>query len=229
VKPTRVLVVEDDTDVRDLVCDLLGRAGMDTAQAADGQDGLKQFYSVRPDLVILDVSMPGMDGLHALERIREMSDVPVLVLTARSKELEKVRGLQAGADDYVTKPFGRQELVARAESLLRRARKNGAVEAAETVSDSLVTIDFARATVTIRGQALTLTPLEFKLLATFARHPNQVLGPDQLLDLVWHDSGETRGRVKLYVAYLRRKLKTVGVEPIETVRGFGYRYRPEAG
>jgi DNA-binding response OmpR family regulator len=229
VNPTRVLVVEDDSDVRGLVCDLLGRAGMDTVQAVDGHDGLKQFYSVRPDLVILDVSMPGIDGLNALERIREMSEVPVLLLTGRSGELEKVRGLQAGADDYVTKPFGRQELVARAESLLRRARKNGDLDDAEMISDALVTIDFARAAVTINGQALTLTPLEFKLLATFVRHPNQVLGRDQLLDLVWQDSGETRGRVKLYVAYLRRKLKTVGVEPIETVRGFGYRYRPDAG
>jgi DNA-binding response OmpR family regulator len=224
-----VLVVDDDSNVRGLVCELLGRAGMDIAEAADGHEGLRQFYSLRPNLVILDVALPGIDGLHALERIREMSDVPVLVLTARSAELEKVHGLQAGADDYVTKPFGRQELVARAQNLLRRAGSNGESETPELISDSLVTIDFAQAAVTVSGKPVSLTPLEFRLLATFVRHSDQVLGPQQLLEQVWHDSGETRGRVKLYVAYLRRKLKhAAGVEPIETVRGFGYRYRPHA-
>jgi DNA-binding response OmpR family regulator len=223
------LVVEDDTDVRTLVCELLARAGMSTAEAVDGHEGLRQFYAVRPDLVILDLSMPDMDGLHALERIRELSDVPVLVLTGRVLELEKVQGLQAGADDYVTKPFGRQELVARAETLLRRTG-GSARDLPEVASDDLVTIDFSQASVTVAGNQVELTPLEFKLLATFVQNPNQVLGPDRLLELVWGDSGESRGRVKLYVAYLRRKLKqAAGVEPIETVRGFGYRYRPSAG
>ena len=223
----RVLVVEDDTDVRTLVCELLARAGMSTAEAADGHEGLRQFYALRPDLVILDLSMPEMDGLHALERIRELSDVPVLVLSGRALELEKVHGLQAGADDYVTKPFGRQELVARAEALLRRAGAGTARDLPDVCSDDLVTIDFTQASVTVSGNHVELTPLEFKLLATFVQNPNQVLGPDRLLELVWGDSGESRGRVKLYVAYLRRKLKqAAGAEPIETVRGFGYRYRP---
>jgi DNA-binding response OmpR family regulator len=225
----RVLVVEDDTDVRTLVCELLVRAGMRTAEAVDGREGLHQFYALRPDLVILDLSMPGMDGLDTLERIRELSDVPVLVLTGRALELEKVHGLQAGADDYVTKPFGRQELVARAETLLRRAGGSGR-DLPDVAADDLVTIDCTQASVTIAGNHVELTPLEFKLLATFVQNPNQVLAPDRLLELVWGDSGESRGRVKLYVAYLRRKLKdAAGVEPIETVRGFGYRYRSSAG
>ena len=116
----RVLVVDDDGDIRTLVAGLLERAGYEVNEAADGRDGLRAVFSDRPDLVLLDVTMPGLDGWGALERIRELTDVPVLMLTARSDELEKVRGLQAGADDYMTKPFGRQELLARVEALLRR-------------------------------------------------------------------------------------------------------------
>jgi len=201
---------------------------MDASEACDGHDGLRQFYSLQPDLVILDVAMPRLDGMRALERIRELSDVPVLLLTAKDRELEKVSGLKAGADDYMTKPFGRQELVARAETLLRRSSNRGA-KSPEVISDSLVTVDFAQARVTVAGTTVSLTPLEFRLLATFLQNPNQVLSPDQLLELVWGDTGESRGRVKLYVAYLRKKLKeSAGVEPIETVRGFGYRYRATA-
>ena len=117
---SEVLVVDDDADIRGLVCTLLERAGMRTLQASDGEDGLRKFFKHRPNLVLLDVSMPQMDGFQALSRIRSMSDVPVLMLTAKGQELEKVQGLRSGADDYVTKPFGRQELVARVEALLRR-------------------------------------------------------------------------------------------------------------
>jgi DNA-binding response OmpR family regulator len=224
----RVLVVEDDSDVRVLVCELLRRAGMKPAEAADGRDGLKEFYSLRPDLVIMDVAMPRLDGIRALERIREMSDVPVLLLTGSAGELEKVTGLKAGADDYVTKPFGRHELVARVETLLRRTGA-GARSSPEVISDGFVTVDFSRASVSVEGKQVSLTPLEFRLLAAFVQNPNQVLSADRLLDIVWHDGGEARGRVKLYVAYLRRKLReAAGVEPIETVRGFGYRYTPES-
>ena len=150
---------------------------MDASEACDGHDGLRQFYSLQPDLVILDVAMPRLDGMRALERIRELSDVPVLLLTAKDRELEKVSGLKAGADDYMTKPFGRQELVARAETLLRRSSNRGA-KSPEVISDSLVTVDFAQARVTVAGTTVSLTPLEFRLLATFLQNPNQVLSPD---------------------------------------------------
>jgi len=229
VTPTHqdVLVVDDDADIRGLVCTLLERAGIHTHQATDGEDGLKQFFKHRPGAVVLDVTMPKMDGFQALSRIRSMSDVPVLMLTAKGQELEKVQGLRSGADDYVTKPFGRQELVARVEALLRRGDGNGE-DAPEVLSDALVTIDFALAQVTVGGQDTQLTPLEFKLLAAFVRNPNQVLSSDQLLDLVWGSNAASKDQVKLYVGYVRRKLRDVaGVEPIETVRGFGYRYRPE--
>ena len=119
----RVLVVDDDGDVRTLVVGLLERAGYEVSEASDGRDGLRAVFSDRPDLVLLDVTMPGLDGWGTLDRIRELTDVPVLMVTGRSDELEKVRGLKAGADDYLTKPFGRQELLARVEALLRRKRR----------------------------------------------------------------------------------------------------------
>jgi DNA-binding response OmpR family regulator len=222
----RVLVVDDEADVRGLVRELLERAGYSIDEAATGRDGLRALYAAPPDLVVLDVTMPELDGWQTLERIREVSDVPVLMLTARAAELEKVRGLQAGADDYVTKPFGRQELLARVETLLRRQRADPRPQ--ETYADGLVSIDFAQRAVTFAGQAVPLTPLEFRLLAAFVRHPNQVLSRDQLLELVWGDSSRASpDQVKLYVGYLRKKLEDGGGEsaPIETVRGFGYRYR----
>ena len=224
---TSILVVDDDDDIRALVGELLERAGHGVIKAPDGESALKLFYSRKPDLVVLDVSMPGLDGWEVLNRIRELSDVPVLMLTARAEELEKVRGLRAGADDYVTKPFGRQELLARVDATLRRGRS--APQAQETYADDFLTVDFAQRKVTAGGVELALTPLEFRLLGAFVRNQNQVLSHDQLLELAWGDARSAdRDQVKLYVGYLRRKLGTgVGDEsPIETVRGFGYRYRP---
>jgi DNA-binding response OmpR family regulator len=226
---TSVLVVDDDADIRTLVAELLQRAGHEVIEAADGESGLKQFYAQQPDLVMLDVSMPGLDGWEVLTRIRELSDVPVLMLTARAGELEKVRGLRGGADDYVTKPFGRQELLARVDAALRRRR--GDQQAQQTYADDFLTVDFAQRQVRAGGVDLTLTPLEFRLLGAFVRNQNQVLSHDQLLELVWGDARSAdRDQVKLYVGYLRRKLGTGPGEesPIETVRGFGYRYRPVA-
>jgi DNA-binding response OmpR family regulator len=224
---SRVLVVDDEADIRELMGELLQRAGHDVIEARDGESGLKLFYAERPDLVVLDVSMPGLDGWQVLERIREMSDVPVLMLTARAGEMEKVRGLRAGADDYVTKPFARQELLARVDANLRRVR--AAREAPEAYADDFVTIDFPQRAVRAAGREVSLTPLEFRLLTAFVRHRNQVLSHEQLLELAWGDArGVERDQVKLYVGYLRRKLGpgASGESPIETARGFGYRYRP---
>jgi DNA-binding response OmpR family regulator len=223
---SRILVVDDDDDIRGLLRALLERAGHEVSEAPDGRDGLRELYASSPDLVILDVAMPGLDGWAALERIREVSDVPVLMLTARDAELERVRGLQSGADDYVVKPFGRQELVARVDVLLRRPRS---ANAQETYADARLKISFAERAVTYDEREVLLTPLEFRLLSALVQHPNQVLNHDQLRDLVWGDKLDTsRDEVKLYVGYLRRKLApdTPGSTPIETVRGFGYRYRP---
>ena len=222
---SRILVIDDDDDIRALLRTLLERAGYQVSDARDGRAGLRKLYADRSDLVILDVAMPGLDGWATLERIREVTDVPILMLTARDRELERVRGLQGGADDYVVKPFGRQELLARIDVLLRRPRSN-VVE--ETYADARVNISFAKRTVLYDEREVVLTPLEYRLLSTFVRHPNQVLGHDQLRELVWGDTLATsRDEVKLYVGYLRRKLAPDAPRstPIETVRGFGYRYR----
>jgi DNA-binding response OmpR family regulator len=226
MKRSRILVIDDDADIRELVRTLVERAGHEVVEAADGRAGLRALYSAPPDLVILDVTMPELDGWATLERIRDVSEVPVLMLTARTAELERVRGLSGGADDYVAKPFGRQELVARVQALLRRA--GARTEQLDTYADGHLEIDFAQRAVTRDGREVRLTPLEFKLLSTFVRHPNQVLSRDQLLELVWGDAfGVSPDQVKLYVGYLRRKLDPEAPDraPIETVRGFGYRYR----
>jgi DNA-binding response OmpR family regulator len=222
----RILVVDDDPDIRLLLRELLERATYLVDEAEDGKMALRQLFANAPALVILDVTMPDMDGYQTLERIRDLSDVPVLMLTARTQELEKVRGLSAGADDYVAKPFGRQELLARVQALLRRT--GGKSEVIEAYADDFVEIDYAQRRVTVEGRAVQLTPLEFKLLSSFVQNPNQVLSRDQLLELVWGDPyGVSGDQVKLYVGYLRRKLVPDAPDsaPIETVRGFGYRYR----
>jgi DNA-binding response OmpR family regulator len=224
----RVLVVDDERDLRRLVRRLLERDGAEVAEARDGRECLHLLYTVRPDLVILDVLMPGLDGWETLARIRDSSDVPVLMLTARGQELDRVRGLREGADDYVEKPFGSMELLARVEALLRRDRR-ARPEIPERYDDGLLRIDFAGREVTFGGHAVELTPLEYRLLVVLVSHPRQVLERDQLLSLVWgSNTPVTSGQVKLYVAYLRRKLRAAaGREPpIETVRGIGYRYRP---
>jgi DNA-binding response OmpR family regulator len=221
----RILVVDDDPDIRGLLRELLDRRGFTVTEARDGQEALRVFFDERPDLVVLDVAMPGLDGWKTLERIRELSDIPVIMLTAKATELEKTRGLQAGADDYVTKPFGRQELLARIEALLRRTGRRAAQP--EVYSDGFLTIDFAQRAVTAGGETVDLTPLEFRLLTAFVRHPNQVLTHEQLLELVWGDMHGAREQVKLYVGYLRKKLSPHAPDsgPIETKRGFGYSYR----
>ena len=209
----------------------LANAGHEVREAEDGQAALRELYDMRPDLVILDVQMPGMDGWATLERIRDLSDVPVLMLTARASELERVRGLRAGADDYLVKPFGNQELAARVHALLRR-RSSEAPDRPDRYSDEQLAVDCAQRTVTFHGRPVSLTPLEFGLLRTLVENHNQVLSRDQLLELVWGDEyAVSPSEVKVYVGYLRRKLDPdqPSRAPIETVRGFGYRYRASSG
>jgi DNA-binding response OmpR family regulator len=224
--PRRVLVVDDDDDIRLLLQELLSGAGYRVETAEDGRAALRVFHENPTDLIILDLSMPDLDGFETLERLRDLSDVPVILLTARSGEIDKVRGFRAGADDYVVKPFGRQELLARIEALLRRAPEPTHLE---HYDDGAISIDYARRLVMCRGLPVRLTPLEFRLLDALARHPRQVLSADQLIEQCWgHEAGVSRDQVKLYVSYVRKKLgqDADGWQPIETVRGFGYRYVP---
>lgn len=217
-----ILVIEDDPDIRGLVVALIERAGLRATEAADGRAGVRAFFEQRPDLVVLDIGMPELDGWEVLGRIRDLSEVPVLMLTAEGEQVQKVRGLEGGADDYVTKPFDREELVARIHALLRRSSRD---EDREALEDGSITLDGAGHRVQVDGQELALTPTEFRLLAFLMRNRNHVVSQLQLLEAVWGNADADPHQVRLYVSYLRRKLNEAGVDPIETVRGFGYRYR----
>jgi DNA-binding response OmpR family regulator len=218
-----ILVVDDEADIRELLRELLRRSDYEVLEAADGKEALRMLYDASLDLVLLDVSMPALDGWATLERIREVSDVPVIMLTAQAEELQRVRGLKGGADDYVAKPFGRQELLARVEALLRRTKTREPTR--ERYQDAFVEIDYANRAVRIEGRDAQLTPLEFRLLTAFVENANQVLSREQLIALVWGDRrGVLSEQVKVYVGYVRRKLGIGDDGPIETVRGFGYRY-----
>jgi DNA-binding response OmpR family regulator len=227
----RVLVIEDDQDISLGIRTILSRHGLDVAGAPDGRQGLRAFHTARPDpfdLVVLDIGLPSMDGWAVLERIRDLSDVPVLILTAHGNEGDKVRGLLGGADDYLTKPFGNRELAARVEALLRRPRAQQAP--AEVYDDGQLRVSLDMREVSVGGAPVGLTPTEFRLLAALIRHPGQTLTPDQLLKLAWNDPlGIGPDRVKFGVMRLRRKLGQDPGQPgasIEAVRGFGYRYVP---
>ena len=224
--PARILIVDDDAEIRLLLTELLSRAGFQVDEAVDGKSALRKLFETPPALVILDVTMPEMDGYQTLERIRDLSDVPVIMLTARTQELERVRGLSSGADDYVPKPFGRQELLARVQALLRRS--GGKTEVNDSYRDDFVEIDFPQRRVVVDDREVQLTPLEFKLLSVFVQHPSQVLSRDQLLELVWgYPVAVDTNVVDVFVGYLRRKLE-LGGEPriLHTVRGVGFVLRP---
>ena len=221
----RVLVVEDDQDIAAAIETVLTRAGLDVTGAGAGRQGLRVFHAMHPDLVILDIGLPELDGWAVLERIRDMSDVPVLILTAHGQEADKVRGLTAGADDYLTKPFGNQELAARAETLLRRQRASE--PPAEVYDDGTIRVSFGSHEVSVHGVQVALTPTEYRLLTAFVRNAGQILTPNQLLDLAWNDPwGVGPDRVKFSIMRLRRKLGQEPGSAIEAIRGFGYRYQP---
>jgi DNA-binding response OmpR family regulator len=219
---------------------LLSRAGYEVTVVADGLDGLRQFHSTIPSLVILDIGLPSLDGWTVLDRIRELSQAPILMLTARDTEVDKVRGLRSGADDYLTKPFGNQELLARVEAILRRRPATAVAPPLPRVDprgfdvrysrgDVLIDIDAHR--IEVCGRGVGLTPTEFRLLEALVRHRNKVLSTEQLLQLAWRDPTATGpDRVKFTVLRLRRKLgwSGAGDGPIETVRGFGYRFDDRA-
>lgn len=220
-----ILTIEDDEDIRHLLRTILEREDYAVTEAATGREGVRAFYQTRPDLVILDMALPDLDGWEVLERIRDMSEAPVLVLTARSAEAEKVRALHSGADDYLTKPFSHVELLARLQAIRRRAHPT---EVNTGFDDGRIRIDYAAQRAYLDGVPLPLTPIEYRLLSALARHAGQVLSADQLVDLAWGETGALGpARVKYAVLRLRRKLGWVeDGSPLQTVRGFGYRYDP---
>ncbi len=223
----RILVVDDAPDIREMLKDILELEGFGVITAGDGSEGLRALYSGRPSLVISDVGMPEMDGWLFLERLREFTDVPVILLTAWGDERDKVRGLRLGADDYVVKPVQRGELVARVDAILRRTGK--ATPKNEAVyQDTAIYVDLSRHVVRVRDKAVSLSPQEFRLLSAFLRHPGAVLSPERLMDLSWGTSEGGPENVRVYMGYLRRKIELDHKQPklLETIRGFGYRYNP---
>ncbi len=221
------LVVEDEAGIRALLKDILEQAGYDVRLSRDGKEGLREFFAFQPDVVLLDITMPQMDGWTLLERIREVSETPVLFITAMGTESSKVRGLKAGADDYILKPFSPMEVLARVEAVLRRSRKPGLQD--QLYRDPALTIDYGQHRVFLHGKELELTPTEFKLVSVLARNAGQVILQERLLDLVWGLEEGGAESVRLYVSYLRKKLAEEGeADLIQTVRGVGYRYAPPA-
>ncbi len=217
--PQTILVIEDEETIASAVAARLEKEGFAVAVAGDGLAGIERFRSDAPDLVVLDLMLPGMDGLEVCRRIQAERYVPVLMLTARNDETDVLVGLGVGADDYVTKPFSPRELVARVKALLRRVERSAAAPS-ETIRAGEIEIDTGRRRVQKAGEALHLTPIEFELLQRFAARPGFVFTRDQLLNDVWGYDDPAGGRtVDTHVASLRRKL---GSEVIRTVHGVGY-------
>ena len=214
----RVLVVEDEQPIRDLVARYLARDAFDVAVAADGREALEVARRQRPDVVILDLNLPGLDGLEVCRQLRVFSDAYVIMLTARGEEVDRIVGLSIGADDYLVKPFSPRELVARVHALLRRPRTAGTAPAG-------LDLDVARRRVAVDGNAVELTPIEFALLAELARRPGIVVTRTEMLTAVW-GSGYDDGHVMdVHIGKLRRKLGDDAARPrfVETVRGVGFR------
>ena len=223
-----ILVVDDEQDILELVSMRLEMAGYRTVLAASGEEALRAFFVERPDLAVVDIDLPGMDGIELCSRMREMSDIPVIFLSAMGSESDRVRGLQAGADDYIVKPFASDELVARIEAVLRRSNMPASRNGEDSYIDAQLTIDHRAHLVAVRGTEVALSPLEYRLLTSLVRHSGQVLSHHQLLDMAWGPNATETSpdSVRLYVSYLRAKIELNPKRPslIETVREFGYRY-----
>jgi DNA-binding response OmpR family regulator len=225
----RILVIDDDPDLLTMLERILSSAGAQVISAIDGPEGLRQFFDHRPDLILLDLMMPGMDGWEVCQRIRQYSDVPIIMLTALSQDGEMVRGLDIGADDFVVKPFNIGVLLARARVTLRRGEGSRNGDELARYDDGYLTISWAQRQVRVRGEAVKLSSKEFQLLAYLARNPGRVLTFRQILDHVWRERGEGRSEyVHAYISRLRRKLGMDAESPGYFVNEHGVGYRFEA-
>jgi DNA-binding response OmpR family regulator len=226
----RILVVEDDQAIAEAVRARLASEGYDVSVVHDGPHALRAVAADRPDLVVLDLMLPGMDGLEVCREIQRDSWVPVLMLTARTDEADKVAGFAVGADDYLTKPFSPRELAARVRAILRRMDRIRDMRTGEPVTRFDLTIDASRRRVNRDGEEVALTPLEFEILLTLARSPGVVFSRDELMDRVWGYRDYAGGRVvDSHVARIRRKLGDEAGEPkyVRTVHGVGYAFLEE--
>jgi len=226
---TRVLVVDDEPQiVRALGINLRAR-GWDVVTAGDGVEALDVAEHADPDVVVLDLGLPDLDGVDVITRLRRRSSVPVLVLSGRSDSIDKVDALDAGADDYVTKPFGMDELMARLRALVRRGQAEETTPEQDRVAFGRVVVDLAATRVTVDGEEVRLTPTEWHLLEVFVRNPGRLISQRQLLSEVWGPGYENaHGNLRLYMAQLRRKLEPEPSRPVHfrNEPGMGYRFEP---
>src|SRR5215471_14114195 len=225
-----ILLVDDEEAVRKVLTFPLERDGYQVVQAADGEEALARFGDQPVDLVVLDIMLPKLDGLEVCKQLRSRSSVPIIMLTARDDELDKVVGLELGADDYITKPFSIREFRSRVRALLRRAKlpPYQGDDGDEIISSNGLKIDVGRRTVELEGRSVQLTYVEFELLRTMAAHPGRVFSRKMLLEELWGGSDYREPRtIDVHVRHLREKLERDPSEPeyIHTVRGVGYRFR----
>lgn len=223
----KILIIDDEPTIINLVSAYLKPEGYEVFTATDGPSGLKAAKTFKPDLLVLDIMLPGMDGLELLSRLRRESDVYVILLTARTEETDKIVGLSVGADDYVTKPFSPRELVARIKSALRRLKPGAGSSGVEILSFKRVRIDTGARLVTVDDHPIELTAIEFDLLKALAENRGRVLTREQLLDKVW--GGEYFGEMRVVDVHLGHVRQKLGDENlITTVRGVGYRFEDES-
>lgn len=223
----KILVIDDEQSIIDLVTAYLRQEGYEVYTAMDGPSGLKAARAFKPDLIVLDIMLPGMDGIDVLTRLRRESDVYVIMLTAKSEETDKIVGLSVGADDYLTKPFSPRELVARVKAALRRLRVGGGTADTTILAFRHIRIDVGRRQVWVDDEPVELTTIEFDLLKTLAEHHGLVLSREQLLEKVWgYDFYGEERVVDVHIGHIRQKLGDDRF--IVTVRGVGYRFEDEA-
>ena len=221
-----ILVVEDDNNISDLIRMYLEKEGFEVRIAADGGKAVEEFKAREPDLVLLDVMLPVLDGLTVCRKIRETSNVPVIMLTAKSEDADKILGLTAGADDYITKPFNPSELVARVKSQLRRYTQLGAMQIKETqIAIRGLVLDTESKSVTVDGEAVRLTPLEYKILELLCRHPGKVFSTEEIYRQVWNDDIVSDNAIAVHVRHIREKIEINPKEPryLKVVWGVGYK------
>jgi len=227
--PARILLVDDEQAVQTLLTYPLRKEGYEVVPAIDGQEALDRFAEQRFDLVVLDIMLPKLDGIEVCRRLRTRSQVPIIMLTAKGDEIDKVVGLEMGADDYITKPFSVREFRSRVKAALRRSGMGGRGEAEDApITAGELEIDFERRAVQLAGEPVQLTYVEFEILATLATAPGRVFSRETLLEHVWGDSTYRDPRtVDVHIRHLREKLESVPKEPeyLFTVRGVGYRFR----
>jgi DNA-binding response OmpR family regulator len=224
----RILLVDDEQSIQTLLSYPLRKDGYHVTSAVDGGEALQRFEEGRFDLVILDVMLPRLDGVEVCRQLRSRSQVPIIMLTAKGSETDKVAGLEVGADDYITKPFSMREFRSRVKAALRRSRMGVEPPADEAIVSGELTIDFDRRMVTLRGEEVKVTYVEFEILGALARSPGRVLSRETLLEHVWGDSEYRDPRtVDVHIRHLREKLESEPKEPefLFTVRGVGYRFR----